>query len=172
MAVDAELVCKAIQQVMRDSLATQITAVQAEWAATQALEGWTVPADPLDLPAVASGDIQIGRVDILTTAESNFPAVWIYVEGERPRAIGEQAWVGSDDRLVVRVLAQGMSVAHTSKLIYRYADAVRRTLMQNRTLKTTGLSLEPPEILYVQEEEQGLYAGAQLEFPVATVRAW
>jgi hypothetical protein len=173
MPVDAELVCKAVQTLLRTSLAAYIAQIEAEWTDTQTLPSWLVPADPLELPAIQPSDISIGRVDVVST-ESNFPAIFVWVERETPIEgdRGEQNFAGENMLLFVRVIVKGLTVEETTKLVYRYTDAVRRCLMSDRTLKTAGLDLEVPTILFASSPDDPLYKAAQIESVVKVLVAW
>lgn len=167
--VDPEVIVKSAKKLLEEQLPTVLKEVEQEWAEAQDLGKWVVPADALDLPAPLPNDISIGRLDTIL-AESNFPAIWIWIQSETAIPGDQDAWYFSADNLYIRVLVQGVTPEHALKLAYRYADAVRKTILRDGNLLNSVVSVEPPSIDYVFEEEHGLYVAAQLQFQVHSAR--
>lgn len=172
--VEAELLCKAAQIILRRDVNTFVAQIAAEWDSQQVLGTLTIPADPLPgFDPIDAGDILLGRVDALASI-SNFPTIQIFANDEDsdPTEGGEQNWTGAHINWNVRIAVQGTTVEHTEKLIYRYKDAVYRTLLQDRTLGGAALSTNPPSVEYASIPEMPLYRAVQMTFHSAIIQAW
>ncbi len=172
--VDAELVMKAAQEVLRANLNAYLKIVEAEWNAPQTLPYWTAPADPIDLGQINLTEINIGQLGemLIVEAEQNFPAIWVWVNNEDPDNVAEQNVTGEIMTLIIRVVVQGVTLADTQKRLYRYTDAIRRTIMAKRGLLGACEDQNPPAVDFVSAPADPLVKGAQLSFPLYNHVAW
>lgn len=172
--VEAEILCKAAQYVLRRDINAVIDQITLEWASPQAIGTITLPADPLPgFTHFQAVDIALGRVDAVASI-SNFPSIQIFTNTEEPDPAegGEQNFTGVRVRWVVRLVVQGVTPEHTEKLISRYKDAAYRAIMSDRNLGGAVTTTRPPDVEYASVPALPLYRAVQLTFDSAALEAW